>query len=286
VQGVMAQMSGTCWFNASINCMLLSQAMRSVMIERYHEYMDENAADAAGKERLKQKLYEYSGAKTCKRVPWQKGKDLEFMLYALIQRMVVRRDRISRTRGNVSAELARVIKSKSYGDDDTDGWYTQIGVATLVRTLFPDLPDNGMDRRCYFKKCADVAEFMMECDWVSFKGPNQTPPALTRTDAAARPRVIVVVMMREKSTEVPVHICIFGAVYTLQSGVFEFESTEGTSGHAVAGTVCESRGYLYDSNHVAIESGWYTGSFPQMYLNIMRNMRYGGIATMVYGLTS
>jgi hypothetical protein len=253
--GRLVQLSGTCWFNAALNIVLLSPMLSVVIHGIVDEFFKSNSKDA--------KRLEKWSLESCFNP--KKPPTIREMLFVIVNHVFRRGERFRSTDENKMLPFAGRVKnayrnnafgfnaavgkfdasnwtkrgeldSESYGD----GGFTWQGIDAMLRSVFP-----GKDVQ------------LMQLFNNDFKDVVAHVKGYARMNGGHMPKIIVMNCSQGGIKEdAPMTIKVNDRTYTLDGAAITGYSYGGEQGHAVAGLICNKVPYIYDSNNFVAVADW------------------------------
>lgn len=275
--GRMIQISGTCWFNATFNIMLLTPSIAKMMIQSYYQWKKSLNHDEATQ-------FETNATfASCLTM----DKPLKYLLYTIIYLILIKGRRMSDHKTNISAELAARVKSlyktqkeeeflnlKKINADDRNmyskGGYPNLTIILLLKTLF-----HKSSYMIVFEKETNYLEKYRSGD--SYK---VTSDALMKNTMISNintdiPEIILIMFsIASNRMHALKQLVIDNITYKLTSAcIIVNDATHGV--HVIAGLTCENTWYIYDSNNIIHNCEWYDLNHCQGYIiNRNKNFKY------------
>jgi len=270
--GRLMQISGTCWFNAGLNIVLLSPTLSKFLIMQWYK-LDKTSQEKFMKDDNFKSCFNHENSDATYSI-----KD---MLYLLVYHILIKNKRISYDKGNIAQIMAARIgdlykdrKKKSpekirapftqeeinnpvdtnfYKTDDNmkdaESGDSGIGMKILLESIIPDefathlSGDELINGDKSIKR--DTQKIDISKDQFAAEEVMTKPPNILLIDSGTKdnfkniPRIINITV--EGITE----------EYILEA------ATLGVDGvHAIAGLMCNDIPYIYDSNNVIATSDW------------------------------
>lgn len=286
--GRLLQISGTCWLNAVINGLFLSNGIVKILVERYEQWMQEQLYlfPEINRDVFEKKILDESYKKLCY------GKDtIKIHLYKLVYLLLINKIKPRATNSNIMIGISeKIIKVGEFGDENKNteigpGYHGFKGLDIILNIFFEsnrkyfcllNIKNSNIESQIFNSddkiKINDkiISDFNLLCDSAITK---QLSPKLLAINFA----------LMDPSRKVPLNIELNNKTYILEFSILLFINTETKLGHIIPGLICEDIFYTYDSHNFIIKTDWHMGDVSN-YLNLPNRKKYifNGIVTTIY----
>jgi hypothetical protein len=244
--GRLQQITGTCWFNATLNALLLTPFIAELLKNEFKNRY----------ELLKQN-YNFDSY-----VCINSTQNLEVYLFQIVYLVLIKEDRAIYSNGNIVKQPAIALKneplngplnekmnkqlsnSKQYGENL---YHPDIAMIAMLNTLFKNNPE--------IYKCLYYNEGNFKIDIIQNNSNN----------------IQFIVLLKVPQTQSGLTIFIDNNVYVLESGVLGVQNKEKTKGHVVSGLKCDDLWYIYDSNNKLYECKWFLKDCDMLHTKLKDN---------------
>ena len=272
--GRLQQFTGTCWFNAALNVLLLSETTQSLLIAKWLE-LPENEKEA---------IINLGGLENC----LLQTAPLKTMLFMVIYNILIKHIKLSRENGNWIKELAGATQSLI--KTQSEEFYAQLKVADLQNN---ENLSNSYGVGGYADKALEVilgvlfrsSEYkIIKLGWNAEKlgmlikqrfalnkfnmshtvnwnlGYLNALSISKKWSNNENESIILFAFPNNGCRKLQQNIKIKGNIYHLESASIYLQlDKDNLSGHIIAGLKCGSKWYVYDSNNKICSCDWTNG---------------------------
>jgi len=293
--GRLVQMTGTCWFNAALNTILLSPIISRFLIIQWYSLKKEE-----------RESYEKQDIQTC----LIRRPDIKTMLYVVIYNILIKNTKMSLNKGNLvvgfAARVATFIKEKgrleksgidnasnisslqiSEGSDPGqaielllkatisdhfNSFYISNNIKLDKNILNISDTNNKLNGNNKLKSLSNIIllknskilseerkEELKKEELKSEKQKNEEKKHMTRTKYFESLPLELTISIDDKQDD-----------YVLEAGIISVLGV--ANDHAIAGLLCNNVPYIYDSNNVTVISDW-TNNEYEPYTNALREKK-------------
>jgi hypothetical protein len=265
-----SQSTGTCWMNALVNSMFLSEYTSKLIKSRFSEE-EIIPLNSFG----------------------QQSVDLESMMKSLVYHLLIKTGKASPSDGNFMGHLATLVKCRYMKMDESSkgcgtiafgsaGGNVLKGLRVILPTILHPTDFMVVDVSEYsfssYKELYDRYRKIFEEERSFQKSPAQSDAALAESKEVynlhknvatmsldkifltetfrklRRPRLLAV--LPRSKIDLVEEISIGSVRYRIEACVLGLRSRVDGGTHAVCGVICNNRTYVYDSNNFLAESDW------------------------------
>ena len=236
--GRLVQFTGTCWFNSTINLLLLTQPIAKLMVKSYNNWISK---------RNRKKFETNATFGTC----LTKDTDLHVILYTIIYLVLVKGQKAQLSNANFTSEVAAQINNLAEAKGDKN-YRRSKKIAENVEELRNKYGDSGNPIDAIYV----ILNEMFSTEYLIL---SNTEYSETIIKWKINPNILVFLYPKG-----PIYkrITFNNVQYEIQAANIALDyyhevTKKWVIGHAVAGLRCGEEFYIYDSNNIILNIDWF-----------------------------
>jgi hypothetical protein len=271
--GRLVQASSTCWFNTSMNTVMLSPTIAKLLVAKYHKIYP--TLSEPDRKKLEATFDSCINPKTA----------LRLMIMAVVKNVFIKNKRMTANDANFSrimaARVATIYKDKSsdykFSQDEIqsnatiqnlsegEGGYVDQGLRLVLSSMF-DSKDEFNAIFCKHKtisgKLVNQTELMDASSDKPFTIKKLSDWNILSTPVNIAPNILLIIPFGQSKTP-PEIVVLLDTEYTLESAAVSLD------GHVVSALRCGKESYIYDSNNYLAKTDWIHGDYSG-YINALK----------------
>jgi hypothetical protein len=301
-RGRLTQTTGTCWFNACINLLLISPIFKNLLINLYKDTEKEDPKFIKRVNKIRFKDY------------YTVDINIDEIFFSLIKILLIDRNKaLYLDEDFVAAIASRVkclteeilnsknislgfekkceeffsIESEKYNKNDIkigEAYSSNLSFPIILLIIFQQDYYNSIFLDAFYDCDIENRKILFEF----FKNGNEKnlTTNLEEQSILLKPIIIFNFYDLDKHIEVnkyraPENIYIYGKSYILH-GAIMYVRTKTGGGHAICGFVCGGKKYVYDSNNYISDDNWNEGNIDEYIKKTEYIYTYEGFVLLIY----